>query len=273
MNIEHFRTNSINLQAARIAHTATNNDFTDKIADAARVAADVEKRFGDDHERIAPYRAAVRTLKQQRAALKSPATYDPLPEIERWLERHPNAEPLAEPLIADVKKGETPLAAFNRRHELTNRILQRIRGFETAPADPDEAAVPLLAQIDALADKGAPRVINGRLMFATTLAGTTTIPDAIGLVAWLDRARLKSAVVAMLALDNSGPPMTALERSDALGKAFVELADALRQEAAVATEAERAGQRIERRRSVHPAVLIGRMAAPGEIFRYLTKGL
>jgi hypothetical protein len=66
--------------------------------------------------------------------------------------------------------------------------------------------------------------------------------------------------------------MTAQERSAELEKRFAELTDALRHEAAVATEAEKAGQRVVRRRDVHPAILLGLKVTPARVYAYLAKG-
>ena len=271
MTLEHLQSNSMRLQAESIAHRTIINQFADAINDAATALAHAEKTFGDDQEKIAPFRATVRSLKQERAAIKSPSHYDPLPDAERWLERHPNAEAVP-PVAPDVKKGETPLAAFNRRQETTNRVLSQIRRVETAPADPEELVGPLLEQVETLAKEGAPKIVQGRLALPKTINGAITIDHAIAFCAWACRSQVTAAVKALAAETNAGPTMTTAERNDALARGYVELADALRQESACATAAEQAGQRVVRRRSVHPALLLNRKVSPADVYRYLAKG-
>lgn len=269
--LDHLKSNSLRLSSERIAHNTHVNQFADKIADAATALAHAEKSFGIESKEAVSARGDLRKLKQERASLKFPVLIDPLSEVEAWLRQNPKAEPI-QPVTPDIKKGETPLAAYLRRQQLTASVLANIRRVETAPADPDEAAGPVIAQIGELADKGAPRVVNGRLVIPKVLAGTTSVDNAIGFVAWLDRDRFIDAVKTMIALQDDGPSITTQERSAALEKCFVELTDALRQEAAVAVEAEKAGQRVVRRRDVHPAILLGLKVIPGRVYAYLIKG-
>jgi hypothetical protein len=269
--LEHLKSNSLRLSSERIAHNTHVNQLSEKINDAATALAHAEKTFSVESKQAVAARGELRKLRQERASIKFPVHIDPLPDVEAWLRANPKAEPI-EPVKPDIRKGETPLAAYLRRQQLTAGVLANIRRVETAPADPDEATGPLLAQINELAEKGAPRVVNGRLTFPKTLAGTTSVDNAIGFIAWLDRGRFMDAVKAMIALEDDGPTMTARERSADLDKRYVELTDMLRQEAAVAAEAERAGQRVVRRRDVHPAILLGLKVAPARVHAYLCKG-
>jgi hypothetical protein len=269
--LDHLKSNSLRLSSERIAHNTHVNQLTDKINDAASALAHAEKSFGADNEKVAPFRGALRKLKQERASIKFPALIDPFPEAESWLKQNPKAEP-CEPVTPDIRKGETPLAAYLRRQQVTANVLSQIRRVETAPADPEEAAGPLIEQVEELAAKGAPRVVNGRLTFPKTIAGTTSVDHAVAVLAWMDRPRFIDAVKAMIVLQDDGPTMTTQERSAELEKRFAELTDALRHEAAVATEAEKAGQRVVRRRDVHPAILLGLKVAPARVYAYLAKG-
>ena len=269
--LEHLKSNSLRLSSERIAHNTHVNQLADKIAAAATELAHAEKSFGLESKQAVSARGELRKLKQERGALKFPVLIDPLPEVEAWLRQNPKVE-VADPVTPDIKKGETPLAAYLRRQQLTAGILASIRRTETAPTDPDEAVGPLLAQVGELADKGAPRVVNGRLTFPKTLAGTTSVDHAVAVLAWVHRDRFMDAIKAMIALEDDGPTMTAQERSAELEKLFVQLVDALRQEAAVAVEAEKAGQRVVRRRDVHPAILLGLKVAPARVHAYLCKG-
>jgi hypothetical protein len=269
--LDHLKSNSLRLSSERIAHNTHVNQIADKVADAATALAHAEKSFGIESKEAVSARGELRKLKQERASIKFPVLIDPLPEVEAWLRQNPKAEAI-EPVPPDIKRGETPLAAYLRCQQLTAGILANIRRVETAPADPAEAAGPVIAQIGELAEKGKPRIVNGLLTFPKTLAGTTSVDNAIGFVAWLDRDRFMDAVKTMIALQDDGPTMTAQERSAELEKRFVELTDALRQEAAVAVEAEKAGQRVVRRRHVHPAILLGLTVVPARVYTYLTKG-
>jgi hypothetical protein len=269
--LDHLKSNSLRLSSERMAHNTHVSQLTDKINDAASALAHAEKTFGMDNEKVAPFRATLRKLKQERASIKFPALIDPLPDAESWLKQNPKAEPV-EPVTPDIRKGETPLAAYLRRQQVTAGVLATIRRVETAPADPEEAAGPLLEQVDELAAKGAPRIVNGRLAFPKVVAGTTSIDHAVAVLAWIDRPRFADAVKALIVLQDDGPTMTAQERNAELEKRFIELTEALRQEAAVATEAEKAGLRVVRRRDVHPAILLGLKVAPARVYSYLTKG-
>lgn len=269
--LDHLASNSLRVASERIAHNTHINQLADKINDAATALAHAEKSFGIESKQAIAARGELRTLKQQRANVKFPALIDPLPEVEAWLRANPKGEPI-EPVTPDIKKGETPLAAYLRRQQLTANILANIRRIETAPLPIEEAVAPLLDQIDELADQGAPRVVNGRLVIPKILAGTTSIDNAIGFVAWLDRDRIKKSVGDILSLQDNGPVISAQDRGAALEKCFAELTDALRQEAAVAVEAEKAGQRVVRRRDVHPAILLGLKVVPARVHAYLRKG-
>jgi hypothetical protein len=269
--LEHLKANSLRLNAERHAHNAQTADLSEKITDAAAALAHAERTFGLQSDQAVAARTALRRLKQDRAKLTSPVLIDPLPEAEKFLATNPKAH-AAERVPADIRPGETPLAAYNRAQEATNAILRAIRGVETAPADPAELVAPLFDQIDELADRGAPRVVNGRLTFAQKLAGTTSVDDAVALIAFVDRDRFKKAVAAVAKRLANGPTMTADERATALAKALADLTEALRQEAAVAVEAEKAGQRVVRRRNVHPAILLNLRATPSAVYAYLAKG-
>jgi hypothetical protein len=269
--LDHLASNSLRIASEKIAHNTHINQLAERINNAATTLAHVEKTFGAESKQAIAARGELRTLKQQRANVKFPALIDPLPEVEAWLRANPKGEPI-EPVTPDIRKGETPLAAYLRRQQLTANILASIRRIETTPLPVEEAVAPLLDQIDKLADQGAPRVVNGRLVVPKVLAGTVSVDNAIGFVAWLDRARIKKSVEDMLSLQDNGPVMSAQERSTSLEKSFVELTDALRQEAAVATEAEKAGQRVVRRRNVHPAILLGLKVVPARVYAYLCKG-
>lgn len=269
--LDHYEANSLRLSAERIAHSTQIKALADKIADAASKLAHAENTLGVESKEAVVARSELRTLKQRRANIKFPALIDPLPEVEAWLKANPKAEAV-DPITADIKRGETPMAAYQRRQQITANILANIRSIQNAPADPDEAIVPLVAQIEQLAEKGKPRVVNGVLVFPKTLAGTTSVDHAIAVAAFVDRGRFIDAVKALVLLEDDGPTITALERNNALEKAFVELTDALRQESAVAVEAEKAGQRIVRRRNVFPALLVGAKASPSRVYAYLTNG-
>lgn len=269
--LDHLASNSLRIASERIAHNTHINQLADKISDAATALAHAEKSFGIESKQAIAARGELRTLKQQRANVKFPAIIDPLPEVEAWLRANPKGEPI-EPVTPDVRKGETPLAAYLRRQQLTANILASIRRIETAPLPVEEAVAPLLDQIDELAKAGAPRFVNGRLVIPKILAGTVSVDNAIGFVAWLDRDRIKKSVGDMLSLQDNGPVMSAQDRGAELEKRFAELTDALRQESAVAVEAEKAGQRVVRRRDVHPAILLGLKVVPARVHAYLCKG-
>lgn len=269
--LDHLAANSLRIASEKIAHNTHINQLADKINDAATALAHAEKSFGIESKQAIAARGELRTLKQQRANVKLPALIDPLPEVEAWLRANPKGEPI-EPVTPDIKKSETPLAAYLRRQQLTANILANIRRIETAPLPVEEAVSPLLDQIDDLAKAGAPRVVNGRLVIPKVLAGTTSVDNAIGFIAWLDRDRIKKAVADMLALQDNGPVISAQDRGAELEKGFAELTDALRQESAVAVEAEKAGQRVVRRRDVHPAILLGLKVVPARVHAYLCKG-
>jgi hypothetical protein len=158
--LEHLKNNSRKLEADMIAFNAQISKFAEDIDDAATDLARAERENGDDHEATAPYRAKLRNLKQARGELKRPAVYDPLPEVEAWAARNPNAEPV-EQVAPDIRRGETPLMAYNRAQPVTNAVLKTIRGIETAPPPATDLRASVVDQLKALAKP--PEIQNGRL--------------------------------------------------------------------------------------------------------------
>ena len=194
------------------------------------------------------------------------------PRSSSYLAKHPTGDD-APTVAADVRKGETPLGAYYRRQEATAKILNQLRGIERAPAPPDEVRAALADQIDDLAK--APSIVNGALMIPKTVVPVgpqaATLIDALGFVCWAFRDQIKAAVQALVPDDPTA--ITSTQRASELEAAQVALVDALRAEVACAIAAEGAGQRVVRRRNVHPAILIGRVVSPAAVYRYAVKGV
>ena len=268
VNLAHLKDNSAVLRAERAASTHRFATLAEQINTAAAQLSHGEKSFGLTDPRTVKLREALRKLKQERAGIKLPSRFDPYPDAEAWHRAHPNI-PSADPVPADIRKGETGLMAFNRRQQVTAGILSELASLEATPPPPDEACEPLFGQIDELANKGKPRVAGGSITFPKTLAGTTTVDNAVAVIAWLHGSALKAAVRKML--DDGTPTIPTAERERKLAKLRDDLVVALRQECACATEAERQGQRVERRRDIHAALLLGLRVDPAHAYRYLKR--
>ena len=151
----------------------------------------------------------------------------------------------------------------------TNGVLKTISGIETAPLPADTIRDQAKAEIKSWAK--APAIVGGKLLppKSTVQVGANVVPlpDALGLIAWAFGDLLVAAVDRIIQPDQNA--MTAAYRAAALDKAYGELADCLRQEAACAMQAELDGQRVERRRQVHPAILLNLQVSPADVYRYL----
>ena len=268
MPLDHLEANSRRIEAERIAYNSQIQNVNDRINDAATSLAHAERDWAGNAEKIAPFRETVRRLKQERASIRVPARGDPYPEVQKWSARHPKATP-ADPIKADIRRGETALMAHNRVKAATDTALRTISGIETAPLPTDVIRDSVKAEIQSWGK--APAIINGKLLPPKSLvqvgANVIPLPDALGLVAWAIGDLLVAAVDRLIAPDANA--MTAADRAAALEKAYADLAACLRQEAACAMQAELDGQRIERRRSVHPAILLNLNVNPADVYKYM----
>lgn len=269
--LDHLKTNSRKIEADMLAFNAQISKFADDISDAATDLAHAEREHGDDHEAVAPFRAALRKLKQARAKTKRPAVYDPLSEVEPWAARNSKAERM-EPVTADIRRGETPLMAYNRAQAATAAILKTIRGTETAPEPADAVRSSVIEQLKTLAKP--PEIQNGRLALPKKIVAfgnnAVAVDDTVGLLVWAIGGELLKSVESLVPEDSTS--LSAADRKAALDKAYGELADALRQECACAMAAEQAGLRVQRRRGVHPAIILGAKVPSADVYRYLAKG-
>jgi hypothetical protein len=262
--LEHFRTLSTNLDAERIAFNAAQSNLLERINVAASVVARIEEAKGDATKQ----RAELRRLKVERANLKAPSFVDPLPDLEAYTRTRPNTI-AAEPVTIAVPNGQTPLAVHNICTEKTNRVIAEIGRVIAAP--PEDMAGAIAARIDAIAT--SPRIVNGELVFPKHVVDSNgmavTVTNTEGLFAWLHRDAMIAAMQKLAA--SNGPGLTAAERGEKLASLYVKLTTALRSEAAAAMAAEQAGQRVIRRRHVHPAILLGVKVAPAAVYDWLMK--
>jgi hypothetical protein len=115
-----------------------------------------------------------------------------------------------------------------------------------------------------------PRIVAGKMVFPRHVVdsnGTAiTVVNTEGLFAWLHKDELISA--AQKLAKEEGPGMTAEERSETLADLYTKFANALRFEMAAARAAEEAGQRVVRRRHVHPAILLNLKAEPAAVYQW-----
>lgn len=257
-HLEHFRALATKINADAVAYNAARTDLLDRINAAAAVAAQVEQDGGNPETQ----RAEVRRLKRELAALQAPSFVNPLPDVEQWGRTHTDATAV-EPVTVDLPKGQTPLAVHNNLIERTNAIIADLgRRIAAAPAASGDLTKTIEAQIDAIATP--PRVVGGALVFPKHVVDSgeqaITVTNVEGLFAWLHRDAMIAAMAADAELD--GPGLTDAERGKQLAAAQSKLLTALRAEAAAAMAAEQAGQRVVRRRHVHPAILLGLHVSP-----------
>ena len=163
-----------------------------------------------------------------------------------------------------------PTEAFNRLYGATDAL---IAAAGRIPPAVGADAEPWRKQIDAIAAAGAPRLGFGNtleLPKAATPAGLV-LDNASALIAHLFKPQLIAAVEALQARKSSGPTMKPAERQKALSEAQDRIALALRMESAAATASELAGQRVIRRKHVHPAILLNLECDAADVFEWLTK--
>jgi hypothetical protein len=261
--LTHFRDLDRKIDADRIAFNAQHSSLKNRIDRLSETLAPLR----DNKPERDKVSTEIRALKIERDKLKAPAFYSPLAVVEKFARSNPAAEPVPAPTVK-VGAGQTPLASYNNAQEMTNRVLAEISRLATAPVNDPEA---IARQVDAVA---APiRVINGRIVWPQTLLrsqnGTViNAPDTQAVVAWLNRDALIAAASKLAGQE--GPAITPQEREASLVELYERFATALRLEAAAAMLAEKASQRVVRRRHVHPAVLLGVAAAPKVIFDWHT---
>jgi hypothetical protein len=261
--LNHFRARSNQLEAERVAYLARLNSLREQIDATATAVAEAEQ-VGVDASK---HRATLRRLKAERAEVKAPVAVDPLPDLEAYARMNKSAEP--SPVALKIPPGQTPLAAHNALAEKTNAILAEIARVNATPRAAAETVANIKDQLDSVAC--APRIVNGELVFPKTLANsndgrTVTVIDTAGLFAWLHKDAIVTAIQKVAKAQ--GPGLTAGERSAALADLYARFANALRLEAAAAMAAEKAQQRVLRRRHVHPAVLLGVKANPADVFKW-----
>ena len=270
--LSHFQARSRRIEAERVTFNQQIQHANDRIQEAAVALNQAERDWAGKPEKILPFRESLRRLKQERADIRMPPHGDPLPEIEKFLARHPKTPPI-DPIKPDIRKGETALQAHNRFKVTTDGVLKKIAGIEAAAPPAEAIRDQAKAQIQEWAK--APAIVNGRLLPPKSTvqvgANAVALPDAMGIIAWAFGDMLLAAVDRLIQPDPNA--MSAADRAAALEKAYGDLANSLRQEAACAMQAELDGQRVERRRNVHAAILLNLQVRPADVYRYLTKGI
>lgn len=262
--LTHFRSLATKTEAGRIAHNAATSELLERINAKATVISQIEENDGDASKQ----KSDLRALKQERANLKPPSFYNPLPVLEQYARTHASAE-LVEPVSFDIPRGQTPAAVHNNAAEKTNAIVAEIGRVLVAPAAAEERADDIAAQIESIATP--PRLRHGVLEWPRHVVNSNgtavTMVNIEGLMAWLHGPAIVAKM--MEEIDAGGPGITAADRARKLAALQTKLVDSLRLEAAAAMEAEQAGQRIERRRHVHPAILLGIKVSPATVWDWL----
>jgi hypothetical protein len=261
--LNYFRALSTRLDAERVAYLAAADSLRDSINAATAAVATIEKNGGNASKE----RENARRLKAERANLKAPSFVDPLPDVEAWARTHTKAAK-AEPVQAKVPTGQTPLAAHNNLSEKTNAIIAEIARVNATPDAPGDVIESVTRNLDAIATP--PRLLGGKLVFPRHVVDSNgmalTVVNTEGLLAWLHRDTLIAAATKLAG--DGGPTMTAAERTASLTTLHEKFTNALRFEAAAARAAEEAGQRVVRRRHVHPAILLNLQIEPDAVWRW-----
>lgn len=271
---DHLAANSTKLKSAAVAYQASIRDFADKVANAAAEVARLEDEHPDKPELVVPARDELARIRRRRAELKAPSYVDPWPECDKWLSGVATLTP-APAITLDIRKGETAAQAYERRRGVSDSVIRDITSVRAAPKPDKDRVAALKAQINALCDTSKPHVDpSDRLVVpqVSILAGKypATVDDIGRLVAWACRDQLLKAVES-LCTSGDGIAMSDDERAAKLDDLNKQLADALRQESAIATEAEKTGQIVVRRKHVHPAVVLGATINPATVFDHLRR--
>jgi hypothetical protein len=261
-SLDYFRKLSNDLQSASVGYHAHASELIKQINQAAAAVGKIEEDGGDATQA----RAELRQLKKERQELKAPSAINPLPDLEHYARSH-SRDKTVDPVEIKIPNGQTPLAVHNDCANETNRILAEIERVKATPT----SDVDISAKVDAIA--APPRIVNGELVWPKHIVnsgGTVlTVTNFEGVLAWLHRDELIAGLELAQPADKSG--MTAEEKSQELAKLFGHFVKALRHEAAAAMAAEKAGQRVVRRRHVHPAILLGLVVSPMAVYDWFGK--
>ena len=269
---DHLSANSTKLRSAAVAHQSSLRDYADKVAGAASEVARLEDEHPDKPELVAPARDDLIRVRRERSELKAPSYVDPWPECDKWL-RGVTTLTLAPLITLDIRQGETAAQAYERRQRVTDSVIRDITSVRAAPRPDKDRVSALKNQVNALCDTSKPHVDPADKLIVpqvSILAGKypATFDDIGRLVAWACRDQLLKAVET-LDVSADGVTMSDDERAAKFADLTAQLADALRQESAIATEAEKAGQIVIRRKHVHPAVVLGANINPTTVFDHL----
>ena len=266
--ITHLEANARRIAAELVAYNSQVSEINSRVNDAAVAVSQAEVEFPGDNARVAPYRETLRKAKQERAGIRRPAHGDPWPDVKKWRSFNPKAVSLG-PLKPDIRKGETALQAHNNHREVTNDILAKIKGVDAAPAPASELRTTFEAQICEMAK--APQIgkFGVQLPKSVIPVGTSaiTINDAMAFMCWAFKDQVLAAFDKLVSNDDKA--MSASDRAATLDKLKTDLVKSLRLEAACAMQAEKDGQRVERRRNIHPAIICNCAIDPSVAYKHL----
>lgn len=260
-NLNHFRQLSRDLEAARLGYLKQSENLREQLG-ALTEAITHKENAGLDARKE---KESLRLVKKERNGLKAPSTVDPRITVEEYAERHKRDQEI-EPIQVKISAGQTPLAAHNDSMARTNEILAQIERVKAAPT----TDIDIAAKIDAIATP--PRIVSGDIQWPKHIVDTngvavTTI-NVPGILAWLHRDELVAALEVARPVEGG---MSAAEKTKELGTLMAHWLKALRYESAAAMEAEKAGQRVIRRRHVHPAIHLSLAVSPLAAWDWFTK--
>lgn len=171
-----------------------------------------------------------------------------------------------------IAKSENLLSALERNRDAQATLRDQLVDVENRPLTVSEAKASMRAEIAAMAERGKPDItplFHGQSVhWATELfvAGgngthphvvATTITDAVALAAWANHDAIVAKLDALIDAAASGPEaMSREEQARQIAERQASLLLAQRQEDAIISKLEEAGQMI-RRQCVDPLVLLG----------------
>ena len=183
------------------------------------------------------------------------------------------AIPLHErPVPAAMPKGHSYSSAVEDRRRRLRELQSDLRRVETAPRPSSVAKQIAAAEVAKLAERGAPDVMALISPHGETVAwsdirigvgyGTTysagSVPDAVGLIAWLFRDDLQRAVGREIdELSDDENALTDAARADKLTEILGDMLAVGRSEEALICAAEAAGAVIPRRKDADPRAVLG----------------
>lgn len=194
------------------------------------------------------------------------ATNDLVRSLERWLDRHDRAVFRAAVVEAAPKEGETLEAAIARVREEIDGLHGELRRIRRAPRPAAEVKAAINARIDAMAEKGRPRIYGldtaePRLdLLPSTLRGDTlgqTFNREVveNMLAWLHRDALKAAIAEQIGTIKGG--ISAKDKEKAERDIPARILELERQEESLIEQAMAAGFDVLRRPQASPLAVLG----------------